>query len=89
MDTNNFEISELIVENENLKKENAELKEHLKKYTYGNSHKKYYEKNKQKVIDNGSKYLQKLKEEDPERLNEYRRKAQEKWRNKHKGIDVK
>jgi regulator of replication initiation timing len=80
----NIDISELIAENDRLKKENEELKEHLKKYTYSNSHKKYYETNKKQVMENGAKYLQKLKEENPEKLREYRRKAQEKWRNKQK-----
>ena len=84
MDTTNINISELIAENERLKKENEELKEHLKKYTYSNSHKKYYETNKKQVMENGAKYLQKLKEENPEKLREYRRRAQEKWRNEQK-----
>ena len=84
METTNIDISELVAENERLKKENEELKEHLKKYTYSNSHKKYYETNKKQVMENGAKYLQKLKEENPEKLREYRRRAQEKWRNKQK-----
>jgi len=36
------------------------------------------------VTENGAKYLQKLKEENPEKLREYRRRAQEKWRIKQK-----
>lgn len=84
MTTTNMDISELVTENERLKKENEELKEHLKKYTYSNSHKKYYKTNKKQVMENGAKYLQKLKEENPEKLREYRRRAQEKWRNKQK-----
>jgi len=84
MVTTNIDISELVAENKRLKKENEELREHLKKYTYSNSHKKYYETNKKQVMENGAKYLQKLKEENPEKLREYRRRAQEKWRNKQK-----
>jgi hypothetical protein len=38
-------------------------------------------------MENGAKYLQKLKEENPEKLREYRRRAQEKWRNKQKASD--
>ena len=86
MESNKIDISELIAENKRLKKENEELREHLKKYTYSNSHKKYYETNKKQVMENGAKYLQKLKEENPEKLREYRRRAQEKWRNKQKTI---
>ncbi len=71
----NIDISELISENERLKKEVIELKEHLKKYTFGDNHKRYYEKNKEKVKEDGAKYLQKLKEENPEKLREYWRRA--------------
>jgi predicted MPP superfamily phosphohydrolase len=58
---------------EELKKKNAELEERLKKYTNGDNHKRYYEKNKEKVKELGASYLQKLKEENPEKLKEYRR----------------
>lgn len=75
METTNIDISELIAENERLKKEVNELKEHLKKYTFGDNHKRYYEKNKEKVKEGGAKYLQKLKEENPEKLREYWRRA--------------
>ncbi len=71
----NIDISELISENERLKKEIIELKEHLKIYTFGDNHKRYYKKNKKKVKKGGAKYLQKLKEEYPEKLREYWRKA--------------
>ena len=71
----NIDISILIAENEKLKKEVIELKEHLKRYTFGDNHKRYYEKNKEKVKEGGAKYLQKLKEENPEKLREYWRRA--------------
>jgi hypothetical protein len=58
-----------------LEKENFELKEHLKKYTNNESCKRYYEKNKDKVKENGANYLQKLKTENPEKLKEYRKNA--------------
>jgi hypothetical protein len=48
METTTINISELIAENERLKNEVIELKEHLKKYTFGNNHKRYYEKTKKK-----------------------------------------
>ena len=62
-------------ENEELKKKNADLEERLKKYTNGNNHKRYYEKNKEKVKELGTNYIQKLKEENPAKLKEYRRTA--------------
>jgi len=57
-----MDITNLVEENEKLKKEISELKEQLKKYTYGNTHKRYYEKNKEKVKECGANYLKKLKE---------------------------
>ena len=50
-----MDITNLVEENEKLKKEISELKEQLKKYTYGNTHKRYYEKNKEKVKECGKK----------------------------------
>ena len=67
------EIDIIKKENEELKKKNIELEERLKKYTNGDNHKRYYEKNKEKVMELGANYLQKLKEENPEKLKEYRR----------------
>ena len=60
-------------ENEELKKKNAELENRLKKYTNGDNHKRYYEKNKDKIKEQGTNYLKKLKEENPDKLKEYRR----------------
>ena len=67
------EIDIMKKENEELKKKNIELEERLKKYTNGDNHKRYYEKNKEKVMELGANYLNKLKEENPEKLKEYRR----------------
>lgn len=67
------ELNIIKKENEYLKKCINELEERLKKYTCGKNHKTYYEKNKEKVIENGANYLKKLKEENPEKLKEYRR----------------
>jgi cell division septum initiation protein DivIVA len=58
-----------------LQQENTELKEHLKKYTNGKNNKRYYEKNKEKVKEQGANYLKKLTEENPEKIKEYRRNA--------------
>ena len=60
-------------ENILLKQKIQELEERLKKYTNGDNHKRYYEKNKDKVKEIGANYLNKLKEENPEKLKEYRR----------------
>jgi len=75
-------IDNIKLENEDLKqklllleKENQELRENLKKYTNGNNNKRYYEKNKEKVKEQGANYLKKLSEENPEKLKEYRRNA--------------
>ena len=76
-----MDITRLIEENENLKTEIIELKEQLKKYTYGNSHKRYYEKNKERVKEGGANYLKKLKEDNPDKLKEYRRNAYLKKKN--------
>jgi len=66
-------MEELQTEIEVLKLKNKELEEKLKKYTNGDNHKRYYEKNKEKIKEHGSKNLKKLKEENPEILQQYRR----------------
>jgi hypothetical protein len=65
----------LVVENELLKQRVNELEEKLKKYTNGNNHKNYYEKNKEIVKEKGSMYLKKLKEENPDKIKEYAKRA--------------
>lgn len=76
---NNEELIEknnlLIEENEKLKLQIDELNEKLKKYTNSQGHKKYYEKNKNIVMEKSKSYLQKLKEENPDKLKEYRKTA--------------
>ena len=78
------EIDIIKKEVEELKKKNIELEERLKKYTNGDNHKRYYEKNKEKVMELGANYLQKLKEENPEKLKEYRQRAYQKRKEKIK-----
>ena len=68
-------IDEILQENHELKLKNAELEKRLQKYTNSDGHKKYYEKNKDIVKEKGKSYLQKLKEENPEKLKEYRHTA--------------
>lgn len=67
----------LLEENVILKMKIIELEDKLKKYTNGSNHKRYYEKNKEKIKESGSNYLQKLKIENPERLKEYSKRAYE------------
>ena len=55
----------------------SDLEERLKKYTNGSNHKRYYEKNKEKIKESGSNYLQKLKLENPDKLKEYSKRAYE------------
>ena len=66
-------MEELHKEIEVLKQKNKELEEKLKKYTNGDNHKRYYEKNNEKIKEHGSNNLKKLKEENPEILQQYRR----------------
>ena len=76
------ELQVLKQENEEMKNKIIELEERLKKYTNGDNHKRYYEKNKDKIMETGSNYLKKLKEENPEKLKEYRRTAYQKRKEK-------
>ena len=70
-----------------LEKENEELKDHLKKYTNGENNKRYYEKNKEKVKQQGAEYLKKISEENPEKLKKYRRNAYLKRKEKLQNLD--
>ena len=49
--------------------------EKMKKYTNSEAHKKYYQEHKEEVKKKGLNYLKKLKEENPEKIKEYRRNA--------------
>ena len=76
--------NELQKENEALLKRVEELETRLKKYTNGDNHKRYYEKNKQKIKETGTAYLQKLKAENPDKLKEYSHSAYERKKLKKK-----
>jgi hypothetical protein len=67
------ELDTLKTENAELKAKVAELEERIKKYSNGENHKRYYEKNKEKIKAKGTENLKKLKETNPEKLSEYRR----------------
>jgi hypothetical protein len=79
-----MDIDNIIEENKLLKAKNDELEEKLKKYTNSIGHKKYYETNKEKVIKNAANYLQKLKEDNPDKIKEYAKKAYLKQKEKKK-----
>ncbi len=81
-------INELKNKINELEKENITLKEHLKKYTNAPSNKRYYEKNKDKVKEQGANYLKKLNEENPEKIKEYRRNAYLKRKEKLKNEEI-
>ena len=70
-----MDIESIIAENMALKNRVSELEAHLKKYTNSEGHKRYYEKNKDKIIKNANTYLKRLAEENPDKLKEYRRRA--------------
>jgi hypothetical protein len=85
------ELDVAINENKFLKQINSdllskidELTTRLHKYTNGENHKRYYEKNKEKIKQSGATYLQKLKAENPEKIKEYSKRA---YANKKKKIN--
>ena len=82
------DVGALKKEIEELRGKVAELEEKLKKYTNGDNHKRYYEKNKEIIKEAGSNYLKKLKEENPEKLKEYRKRAYQKRKEKMLKEDV-
>ena len=79
----------LIRENELLKNKVNELEERIKKYTNSDAHKKYYEDHKDEVKKQGKAYLEKLKQENPDKLKEYRHTAYLNRKNKLKKEDHK
>lgn len=81
-----MEVEALLKENAELKQHIIELEERVKKYTNSESHKRYYEKNKQQVKEKANGYLKKLAEENPDKLREYRHKAYLKQKEKRELI---
>jgi|LakMenE01Jun11ns_1017448.scaffolds.fasta_scaffold8755067_2 hypothetical protein len=70
-------INSKFLEEENLLLKNKieELEQKLKKYTNGDNHKRYYEKNKEKIKKDGLSYLKNLKLENPGKIKEYNHNA--------------
>ena len=58
-----------------LETKQIDLEQRLKKYTNGENHKRYYEKNKEKIKEMGASYIKKLKAEHPEKIKEYSHRA--------------
>ena len=77
----------LIEDNNSLKKKIEELEQKLKKYTNGDNHKRYYEKNKDKIKKDGLLYLKNLKLENPEKIKEYNHNAYIKRKEKKKKLE--
>ena len=91
-----MESTSLLQENTKLKEENSKLKieieeltNKLKKYTNTESHRKYYQIHKEEVKDNATKYLKSLKETNPEKLKEYRKRAYQKLKLKKQNLEIK
>jgi cell division septum initiation protein DivIVA len=82
-----MDIEQILKENKELKEENTLLKEKLEKYM--SQHKKYYESNKEVVIEKAKERLKKLTEINPEKIKEYRRNAYLKRKEKLKNGEIK
>jgi hypothetical protein len=78
------ENAKLKVEIELLKKDNEEIQARLKKYINNDAHKKYYENHKQEVKETHYKYIDKMKAEEPEKYKQYRKDANQRYRDKKK-----
>jgi hypothetical protein len=75
---NNINIEEynkLKKDYDELLNKNKELEEKLKSYTSNHRHKKYYDNNTEIVKDRAKKYMDKVKETNPEKLKEWRHNA--------------
>lgn len=69
-----------------LKTRIIELEEKLKKYTNGNNHKTYYQKNKETIMKKANDNKKKLKETNPEKIKEYAHRAYLKRKEKMKKL---
>jgi hypothetical protein len=70
-----MEQTDLIEEVNRLKNYITELEDKLQKYTNSEGHKRYYEKNKESIIQKAAENLKKIKEDNPDKIKEYRRRA--------------
>jgi hypothetical protein len=81
-DSKDLLISNLQKENEELKQTIIAMQTQLEKYTNNERHKKYYENNKAVVKEKAKTYLNQLRNENPDKIKEYRRRAYLKRRDK-------
>jgi hypothetical protein len=59
-----------------------DLENRLKKYINNEAHKKYYETHKQEIKQQQSKYIEKLRAENPDKMKEYYERANQKRKEK-------
>lgn len=76
------ENTKLQEENTKLKNTIIELETRLKKYINNEAHKKYYENHKQEIKQQQSKYIEKLRAENPDKMKEYWQRAYQKRKEK-------
>ena len=88
MNESNDTIENLNVKIKVLEETVLKLQNQLKKYTNNDRHKRYYQKNKEKVKENAKLYLNKLKDENPEKIKEYRRRAYQKKKDKQQLCEI-
>ena len=65
-------VEGLTKENEDLKAKVVQLEESLQKYTNTDRHKRYYEKNKEKVKARAKEYMERMRNENPDKIKEWR-----------------
>jgi hypothetical protein len=85
----NIYIKELEIKINELENKNNDLTIHLKKYTASESHKLYYQKNKEKIIERNYEYNKQYKQNiDPLKIKEYNKRAYEKRKIKQQNKDL-
>jgi FtsZ-binding cell division protein ZapB len=73
---------------EELKEKNKILEDRLKAYTNNSRHKKYYDNNSEIVKQRAKKYMEKIKETNPEKLKEWRHNAYIKRKEKNNNLVI-
>jgi len=76
------ENTKLQEENTKLKNTIEELEARLKKYINNEAHKKYYDSHKEEIKQQQSKYIEKLRAENPDKMKEYWQRAYQKRKEK-------